>query len=310
MNDSRRTRVLLALLLVTSVSLITIDYRGAASSPLDGVRSVAASVFGPVERLAAAAAAPVGSALDTVRGLGDRPAEVSRLARANRALRARLRTRELDRATAEALTDLLGVAAAGRYRVVPARVLAIGPAQGFSWTVTLDVGSRDGVRPDLTVLNGDGLVGRVTTVGRNTATVLLALDPRSSVGVRLAGSREVGVSTGRGAGAELTLRLLDAQASVGPGDRLVTFGSQRGTPYVPGVPVGRVVSVGGAPGSQTRTALVRAYVDFTALDVVGVAVAPPRTDPRDAVLPPRRGPTPTPTVTVTVTASPAPPGGR
>jgi rod shape-determining protein MreC len=89
-----------------------------------------------------------------------------------------------------------------------------------------------------------------------------------------------------------------------PGDRLVTFGSQGDTPYVAGVPVGEVLSVQGTPGSQTRTAVVAPYADFTSLDLVGVVVEPPRSDPRDAVLPPRPQTTPTPTVTVTVTSEP------
>ena len=67
----------------------------------------------------------------------------------------------------------------------------------------------------------------------------------------------------------------------------MTFGSQGDMPYVPGVPVGSVVSVTGTPGSQTRSATVSPYVDFTSLDLVGVVVQPPRADPRDAVLPPR-----------------------
>jgi rod shape-determining protein MreC len=314
MNDTRRTRVLLALLLVTSISLITIDYRGGEHSPLDGVRSVAATAFGPVERVAAAIASPVSDAVDGVSGLGDGGADADRLAEQNKTLRGRLRTSALDRSRAQELDDLLKVAGAGRYRVVPARVIAIGAAQTFSWTVTLDAGSRDGIRPDMTVLDGDGLVGRVKTVGPTTSTVLLAVDPESSVGVRLEGSMEVGFTTGQGIRdrGDLDLRLLDGQSSVAPGDRLVTFGSQGDTPYVPGVPVGRVVTVSGSPGSQTRTAVVSPYVDFTSLDLVGVVVEPPRKDPRDAVLPPKPAatPTPTPTVTVTVTATPRPDGSR
>ena len=117
----------------------------------------------------------------------------------------------------------------------------------------------------MTVLNGDGLVGRVKTAGPSTATVLLAVDPDSSVGVRLEGSMEVGFTTGQGIenGSALDLRLLDGQSTVARGDRLVTFGSQGDTPYVPGVPVGVVRSVQGSPGSQTRTAVVEPYVDFT-----------------------------------------------
>jgi rod shape-determining protein MreC len=298
--------VLLALLLVTSISLITIDYRGGENSPLDSVRSFAAAVFGPVERVAAAISSPVSDAVDSVGRLGNNRDEADRLAAQNQELKRRLRTTGLDRTRVKELDDLLHLAGAGRYRVLPAQVIAIGSAQTFSWTVTLDAGSRDGIRPDMTVLNGDGLVGRVKTVGPTTATVLLAVDPESSVGVRLEGSMEVGFTTGQGIGkgGNLDLQLLDGQSTVERGDRLVTFGSQGDTPYVPGVPVGEVVSVQGTPGSQTRAAVVTPYVDFTSLDLVGIVVEPPRTDPRDAVLPPKPRATPVPTVTVTVTPSP------
>lgn len=292
-RDTRRTRLLLALLLVTSISLITLDYRGGDRSPLSGLRSLAAAVFGPVEQVASAIAGPVGDAVDSVSTLGDNRDELARLRRENQELTRRLRTSDLARNRAAELDRLLGLAGAGRYRVVPAQVIAVGSAQTFSWTVTIDAGRRDGVRPDMTVLNGDGLVGRVKTAGPTTATVLLAVDPDSSVGVRVAESMEVGFTTGQGIGDPLDLRLLDGQSAVGPGDRLVTFGSQAGTPYVPGVPVGEVRSVQGTPGSQTRTATVLPYVDFSALDLVAVVVEPPRTDPRDAVLPPApRDPSP------------------
>ena len=298
--------MLLALLLITSVSLITIDYRGGDRSPLDSLRSLAAAVFGPVEQVAAAIAGPVSDAVDSVSRLGEGRDEVDRLRRENEELTRRLRTSKLDRNRAAELDELLRLAGAGRYRVVPAQVIAIGSAQSFSWTVTIDAGTGDGIHPDMTVLNGDGLVGRVKTAGPSTATVLLAVDPDSSVGVRLEGSMEVGFTTGQGIGdgGALDLRLLDGQSTVVRGDRLVTFGSQGDTPYVPGVPVGEVRSVQGTPGSQTRTAVVDPYVDFTALDLVGVVVEPPRKDPRDAVLPPRPTASPQPTVTVTVTPEP------
>ena len=306
-RDTRRTRVLLALLLLTSVALVTIDYRASDDgdrSPLDGLRSLAAAVFGPVEQVAAAIARPVDGAVDSVSSLGSNRDEVSRLRQQNEELTRRLRTSGLDRNRVAELDGLLRLAGAGRYRVVPAQVIAIGAAQTFSWTVTVDAGTRDGVRPDMTVLDGSGLVGRVKTAGPSTATVLLAVDPDSSVGVRLEGSMEVGFTTGQGVDGMLDLRLLDGQSTVLPGDRLVTFGSQGDTPYVAGVPVGEVRTVRGTPGSQTRTATVQPYVDFTSLDLVGVVVQPPRKDPRDAVLPPRPAATPAPTVTVTVTAEP------
>src|SRR4028119_1645161 len=57
-RDTRRTRALLFLLLLTSITLITVDHRGGDDSPLAGLRSFAAAVFGPVEKAAAAIPRP------------------------------------------------------------------------------------------------------------------------------------------------------------------------------------------------------------------------------------------------------------
>lgn len=309
-RDTRRSRVLLALLLVTSIGLITVDYRASADggrSPLAGLRDLASSVFGPLEEGAASVAGPIGELVDDVGSLGRAEDELASLRRQNARLTNRLRSAGVDRSRVAEVDALLRLAGAGRYRVVPAQVIAVGSAQTFTWTVTIDAGRRDGVRRDMTVVNGDGLVGRVTSVGRSTATVALLVDPDSSVGVRMEGSGELGYTTGEGVSSALALQLLDAQSTVVRGDRLVTFGSQDDMPYVPGVPVGVVRKVQASPGSQTRSARVEPYVDFSALDIVGVVVEPPRKDPRDAVLPPRPSrdqPAPTPTVTVTVTAEP------
>ena len=69
--------------------------------------------------------------------------------------------------------------------LVPARVVAYGSSQSFSNTVTIDAGSQAGIGPDMTVINNDGLVGRVLRVTRTTATVLLIIDQESNVGGRV-----------------------------------------------------------------------------------------------------------------------------
>ena len=85
----------------------------------------------------------------------------------------------------------------------------------------------------------------------------------------------------------MRLSLLDAQTDVRRGARLVTLGSAGDRPFVPGVPVGEVRGVRITPGTLSRSGTVTPYVDPGRLDLVGVVVQPPRTDPRDAVLPPR-----------------------
>jgi rod shape-determining protein MreC len=135
------------------------------------------------------------------------------------------------------------------------------------------VGSRDGVQPDATVLSADGLVGRVVAVGPHTSTVLLICDAESTVGARVEGSRELGLLSGRGDATgkgRLTYRLLDTTAEVRPGDRLVSWGSPRGRPYLPDVPIGVVTAVRTAADGLTPVADVKPLVDLTTLDELDV----------------------------------------
>ncbi|GBQ00050.1 rod shape-determining protein MreC [Streptomyces spongiicola] len=302
MRDTKESRLLLVLLIAIAFALITVDIRGGEGSPVDGARQAAAAVFGPVENGVASAVDPVGNAIGAIRDSGERHDRISVLERENAALKARLGSDDRNRSRIRQLDSMLKTAATGQYGIKGAEVIAIGAAQGFSWTVTIDAGSVDGIRRDMTVLNGDGLVGRVTTVGPNTATVLLANDPDFTVGTRMERTDELGFATGQG-DQPLSVQLLNGKAKVRKGDRLVTFGSQADKPFVPGVPVGEVVRVDPSGGALTRNVFVRPYAAFTKLDIVGVVVQAPRTDPRDTVLPPKPKPTPTPTVTVTVTPS-------
>ncbi|MFJ4768401.1 rod shape-determining protein MreC [Streptomyces uncialis] len=307
MRDTRESRLLLVLLIVIAFALITVDIRGGEDSPVDGARRAAAAVLGPVENGVSSAVDPIGNAIGAVRDSGERHDRIAVLERENAGLKARLGSDDRNRSRVRQLDSMLKTAGAGQYGIKAAEVIGIGAAQGFSWTVTIDAGAKDGLRRDMTVLNGDGLVGRVTTVGPSTATVLLANDPDFTVGTRMEKTDELGFASGGGDG-PLRVQLLNGKSKVKKGDRLVTFGSEADKPFVPGVPVGVVTRVDPSGGDLTRTVYVKPYTGFTKLDIVGVVVEAPREDPRDTVLPPAAKPTPTPTVTVTVTPSPQAPG--
>ncbi|MGP4029770.1 rod shape-determining protein MreC [Actinomadura sp. 3N407] len=313
MKDTRRTRVVLAALLVVALAMITIDHRGGDDSPLRGLRGIGATVFGPVERASASVVRPVSETFDSITDAPGQRRRADRLERQNQKLREKLRASGLDRDRSAQLQRLLGTAGTGGYKILAAQVISAG--QGFEDTVTIDVGSGDGIEPDMTVMSAAGLVGRVTRVGPATATVLLATDQTSSVGSRLEDSKEIGIVEGlgrrgfRGHGeTPLRFQLLDAAAPIRVGQRIVTLGSQGQRPYVPGVPIGVVERIERSTGGLTRTAYVRPFVRFTSLDVVAVVVAPPRKNPRDAVLPPKPKPTPTATPSASPSASPSPGG--
>ncbi len=299
MRDSRRTRLILALLLLTAFTLITLDYRANGQGVFGSARRAAASVFGPVERVAADVVRPVRHAIGAVGSIGSNHSKINSLQDQISKLRSELRQRPFDQRRVDELNKLLRVSSVGQYKLVPAQVIAVGAGSGFEWTATIDAGSIDGLKPDMTVLNGDGLVGRLTVVGKSTSTVLLAIDPQFHVGVRLADG-STGVVTGRQKD-DMGLELIDPASRVKPGDGLVTRGSTDQTPFVWGVPVGSVATATSPLAGDVQRGTVKPYVNFTDLDLVGVVVEPPRTDPRDSLLQP---PPPTATVTATVTATP------
>lgn len=277
MRDTRESRLLLVLLIAIAFALITVDIRGGQDSPVQGARQAAATVFGPIENGVSSAVDPVGNAIAAVRDSDSRHDRIAQLEHDNTALKAKLGSDDRNRSRLSQLDKMLKMAGAGQYGIKGAEVIAIGAAQGFSWTVTIDVGSNDGVQRDMTVLNGDGLVGRVTTVGPDTATVLLANDPDFTVGTRMESSDELGFASGQG-DRPLRVEMLNGKAKIKKGDRLVTFGSQADKPFVPGVPVGVVSRVDPSGGDLTRTIYVTPYVSFSKLDIVGVVVeAPART---------------------------------
>jgi rod shape-determining protein MreC len=297
---SRRTRILLAVLVVASLTFIILDLRG-GQGPLSGVRGVASNALGGLERVAATVFSPITGAGNWWSDMRDQADQIDALQTENDALNSELQTLKNDKARADALDGLLRVSSVGGYRFVPAEVIAVGPTQDFSWTVTIDAGRNDGIENDMTVINGEGLVGRVLKTTANTSTVVLIVDASSAVGGRIATTEEIGIVSGTGRQDALEFQLLDPMAEVRVGDALVTFGSKGGRPYAPGLPIGEVTEVSGAPGQLTRVATVRPYADVSQLSVVGVVTKPPRTDPRDSVLPDQES--------LDTTPDPAPLGG-
>ena len=297
---SRRTRILLAVLVVASLTFVILDLRG-GQGPLTGVRNIAANGLGGLERAASTVFSPITGASSWWSDMRDQATKIDALQTENDGLQSELETLKNDRARANALDDLLRVSGVGQYRFVPAEVIAVGPAQDFSWTVTIDAGRNDGIEADMTVINGQGLVGRVLKTTASTSTVVLIVDATSAVGGRIAGTEEIGIVSGSGRQDSLEFQLLDPMADVRVGDSLVTFGSKGGRPFAPGLPIGEVTEVSGAPGQLTRVATVRPFVDVSQISVVGVVTKPPRVDPRDSVLPAKGG--------LTTTSAPAPLGG-
>lgn len=265
----------LGLLVLASLTVITLDARAGADSPLDPARTAVGSVVGPLEEVTATVTRPFADAGSFFRTNGDLRDDIATLTAENSRLRSEAAGLPLDRQRLAELDGLTRTAAETGYSLVAARVIAMGPVQSFSRTVTIDAGTSSGIAKDMTVLNNDGLVGRVVQATRSTASVLLIVDPDSVVGGRLGTNLEIGFLRGRGSIGDtgrLDLDLVDNAVEPSRNDVVVTWGSKNGVPYVAGIPIGRVESVVVSPRQGTRQAVIRPFADFTALDVVGVVV--------------------------------------
>jgi rod shape-determining protein MreC len=274
----RRARTVLAVLLAAAIVLITIDFRQPDGGPVDRLQRLAIAVFGPLQQGASAVVRPVA---DLVGGV----AELGGLRRDNRRLEdevARLRAQE--RTYADVLEEnrrlrgALGMAKRCGCRTVGASVVA-SSGSNFQLSVTVDAGSRQGVKRDMAVVDADGLVGRVTQVTADYATVLLVTDPASGVAATLARGKAPGILKGSGEQL-LSFQPVRAGTKVQRGDPVVTQGYQ-GSVFPAGLPIGVVerVDPAGSASLVPRVA-VRPYASLGALDGVAIVVERPTPPPR------------------------------
>ena len=300
-SGGNRSRLLLVLLLVSSLFLITLDLRGLNLA--SGIRSGVSTVISPVENLFSKLFSPVGNFASDVRNFRQSKKQITEL---NQQIDLLKNKQILDEDMVSQLSQLrnvLDLAGRGGYQVVAARVINRGSAATFKETVTIDVGSRSGITKNMTVISESGLVGVVKSVTSNSSIVLLMSDPTFKVGVRIAGTQGIGVLSGKG-GSTYLLELLDATGEIKIGDALVARGSADNRPFVPGVPVGVVTTVQSNASSITQNADVESITNLEKISVVAVVTAAAKGDPRDSLIP-----KPQPTQTVYVTPSPTPSPG-
>jgi rod shape-determining protein MreC len=228
-GGGNRSRLLLVLLLVSSLFLITLDLRGINLA--GSIRSGVTTAFSPIEGFFSKLYSPIGNFTSDVRNFGQSKSRITELEKEVDLLKSQ---KVLDEDTVGQLNQLkqvLDLAGRGEYKVVAARVINRGSTTTFKQTITIDAGSSDGISKNMTVISEAGLVGVVKSVTSNSSIVLLMSDPTFKIGVRIAGTQSIGVVSGQG-GNKYLLQLLDATGEIKVGDNLVARGSQNGSPFV------------------------------------------------------------------------------
>jgi rod shape-determining protein MreC len=137
------------------------------------------------------------------------------------------------------LQALLGFREKYIYATVAAQVIGSSGSEQ-SRLFDIDKGSRDGLKPDMAVITGDGIVGKVRDVFPDSAQVLAVNDQTSGAGVILETTRIRGILRGNADGQLMIVGIL-ADERIQPGEPVLTAGGDLVFPR--GLPVGVVAKV-------------------------------------------------------------------
>lgn len=270
MATSRRNtsqRLTLVILILASLTVITLDYRGTARSEIDSLRSGVADVLAPVQRVVAVGLHPVGNLFSGAFNYGGALNENTRLQQEV----GRLRQQLYESQTAETqLHQLLAeqhLPFASGIPVVLGEVISA-PGSNFQLDLELDRGTADGVAVGMPVVAGAGLVGAIVSTAVHTSVVQLVTDTRSQVGIRFPDGT-IAVASGQGDGDALSAPFLSATAGPKRGDLAMTSGLE-GAAFPSGLPVGTVTSVRHSGGAVTSQAQITPIVNLNNLQYVAV----------------------------------------
>ena len=240
LDPLRRRRSTLILLLLTSITLLSLDYQG--FGPLGSVQSVVRGIVDPIAGGADSVTSPVTNAWRSFSEFEDLESENERLRNELAGVQGdAVRSRAAEESLRELLEEI-EVDYVGGADTVVAQVISR-PGNFQSYSVEIDRGTDDGVRKGMPVITSAGLVGRVVEADERFSEVRLLHQPDFPLGVRVIGTGEIALARGRGIGIDLEVTDgLTEETNISVGDPVVTSGIQ-GSSYPPDLAVGVISSV-------------------------------------------------------------------
>jgi rod shape-determining protein MreC len=251
--------------LVIAVALAIVLISVGETLHFDGARDVAAGVFAPLQAATATASTSVGGFFTTITSIGSTADENHRLRQEVADLRRQLAGLQQLDLTDKQLKNLLNLRDTLKIHTVAAEVIGLDP-EGLTPSITIHAGTQSGVRRGMSVLGQRGLVGKITSVQANSASVTLISDPQLPVNVEVATTHLGG--TVKVKDGQLVDEILGAPVgvSLNPGDTLVTSGL--GGNYPKGLPVAEVIKFQYRPAEIVQVAHVAPLDDLAHLEYV------------------------------------------
>lgn len=265
-----RSRFTLVLLILTSLTLLTLDFRG--FGPIDAARSGALSVFSPVGDAAAGLFRPVGNFWHGAFEYDDLKRQNDELQVQNDELNGRVTSGDVAKQTNQQLLALLGLPPVGDQPTTTARVVS-GSIANFDDTIEIDKGESAGIKKGMPVRAGTGLVGTVVRVGGDRSVIKLITDNSFQVAFTVVGRPDRGVARGQGADRQLS-GTVETTADVRPGQILVTTEVPGGL-FPPDISIGTIASVSTDSGVLQKQLAIDLLADLHNLTYVSVVLWQP-----------------------------------
>lgn len=273
----RRPVVTLALLILASITIITLDYRGDLRGTIAGLRTGAHDAFSPFQGATDAVLHPIGSFLAGAVHYGALQQENARLLHQVQTLQgAAAASGDLARRIQQlAALEHLPWADVASIPTVTAQV-SDRDTSNFADTVELDKGRRDGVAAGMPVVSGRGLVGRVVDAWSTGCTVQLITDGSSAVSVVYGPQGAQALVTGRGPGRNLEVDDVQPSTVLQKGLVLATAGLPHDL-FPPGIPVATIATFSSSASATQQAVTATPEADLGSMQYVDVLewVPPP-----------------------------------
>lgn len=154
----------------------------------------------------------------------------------------------------------------GEYKTIPGYVINK-DISNYSKTIVINLGKKDGIKENMTVIGDEGLVGHIISVTDSTAKVQTIVDTASSVSCMMSTTKDSIVCKGTlDEQSLLRAMYIPTDANVIQGDSIETSGL--GGIYPKGIHVGTVKKVTNTKNMTDRYALVETAIDFNKLNTV------------------------------------------
>ena len=258
--------------LTVTVIVLSVAFLGlitaTASRSNKGIESIAGDTLNPIQKVAYNMNRGLKDFVDIILNFSSVRAENKELTKENEELKNKLTENSDLEEENQRLKDLLDLKNQNEnYNYIATNIIAYA-GNGVIDGYVIDKGSNDGIKKNMVVVSGAGLVGQVSNVGNNWSIVQTIINENINVSVMIESTREnTGILQGYKNNANeylLKVSNLPMDSEVQEGDQIITSGL--GMLYPKEIRVGEVISVEEDKVKVMKTAVVKPSVDFNKLE--------------------------------------------